>query len=75
MAEVVRNSRCGICTPVGDPAAMAEAIRQLATNPTLRDTFSANATTAYNADFTLERMDQAYTDLYQSPQTIPTKTT
>ena len=65
MAEVVRNAHCGLYTPVGDPAAMAEAIRQLDNDQTRRKVFADNATTAYNDHFTLEEMNSAYLDLYR----------
>jgi glycosyltransferase involved in cell wall biosynthesis len=68
MAEVVRNSQSGICTPVGDPRAMADAIVQLASDPERRATFSRNAIAAYTRDFTLEHMDAAYMDLYRNPR-------
>jgi glycosyltransferase involved in cell wall biosynthesis len=68
MAEVVRNANCGLYTPVGDPAAMAEAIVQLASDPNRRATFAHNAATAYNAHFTLQQMDADYTTLYRKPR-------
>jgi glycosyltransferase involved in cell wall biosynthesis len=64
MAEVVRNSNCGLRVPVGDPAAMADAIVQMASNSEVLAEFSANARAAYNANFTLEKMDAAYMQLY-----------
>jgi glycosyltransferase involved in cell wall biosynthesis len=68
MAEVVRNANCGLYTPVGDPAAMAEAIVQLASDPGRRANFSSNAAIAYKAHFTLEQMDSAYMSLYRKPR-------
>jgi glycosyltransferase involved in cell wall biosynthesis len=68
MAEVVRNSECGICTPVGDSAKMAEAIIQLAADPARRAVLATKASAAYNAQFTLEEMDTAYMELYRSPK-------
>ena len=65
MAEVVRLARCGLLSPVGDAAAMAESIVKLACDAELRAEFSRNAMAAYEADFTLERMDAAYMELYQ----------
>lgn len=32
-ADTVREARCGLVVPVGDPGAIANAVRQLATNP------------------------------------------
>ena len=64
MAEVVQNANCGLRTPVGDPAAMAQAILRLAHNPGLRQQLAANGRAAYHQHFTLEHMEQAYADLY-----------
>ncbi len=66
MAEVVRNADCGLRVPVGDSAAYAEAIVQLATDPARRSALAANARSAYDAGFTLEQMDAAYMKLYQT---------
>ena len=49
MAEVVRNAECGLHVPVGDSAAYAEAIVQLALDTEKRAGFAAKATRAYNA--------------------------
>lgn len=68
MAEVVRNAHCGLYTPVGDSAAMAEAIVELASNSDRRAVFASNARTAYDEHFTLEQMDAAYMDLYRKPR-------
>ena len=68
MAEVVRNAHCGLYTRVGDSAAMAEAIVELASNPDRRDVFANNAKTAYAEYFTLERMESAYMTLYRKPR-------
>ncbi len=65
MAEVVKNFQTGLTAPVGDAAAMADAIVQLASNEDQRAAFSANARAAYGADFTLERMDASYMELYR----------
>jgi hypothetical protein len=46
MAEVVRNADCGLYTPVGDSAAMAEAIVHLAGDPARRAVFASNAVTS-----------------------------
>ena len=68
MAEVVRNAHCGLYTPVGDSAAMAEAIVQLASDPDRRAVFASNAKTAYAEHFTLEQMESAYMALYRKPR-------
>lgn len=70
MAEIVRNAECGLRVPVGDAAAYADAIVQLAQNPAARESFAANAVQAYQTDFTLEHMDAAYMDLYSRPHDV-----
>lgn len=65
MAEVVKNFHAGQTAPVGDAAAMSDAIVQLASDADLRDTFSKNARAAYGESFTLERMDASYMELYR----------
>jgi glycosyltransferase involved in cell wall biosynthesis len=65
MAEVVRNAHAGLTAPVKDAAQMADAIVQLALNPSQRAILSENARTAYREHFTLERMNASYMDLYQ----------
>jgi glycosyltransferase involved in cell wall biosynthesis len=72
MAEVVRNAHCGLYTPVGDSAAMAEAIVELASNHNRRAVFAANAQTAYGEHFTLEQMESAYMTLYRKPRNAST---
>jgi len=67
MAEVVRNSDAGLATPVGNPEAMADAVVQLASDPDRRRVLAENARNAYQQNFTLERMDASYMDLYGRP--------
>jgi glycosyltransferase involved in cell wall biosynthesis len=64
MAEVVKLAKGGLLAPVGDSAAMADAIVKLAGDPALQAEFSKNAVAAYETQFTLERMDAAYMKLY-----------
>jgi glycosyltransferase involved in cell wall biosynthesis len=64
MAEVVRLSGAGLLAPVGDSPAMANAIVSLAGDPEMRAEFSDRAKNTCAAEFTLERMDAAYMDLY-----------
>ncbi len=64
MAEVVRLSGGGLLAPVGDFEAMAEAIVKLATDAALRSELSRKAAESYRAEFTLERMDAAYMEIY-----------
>jgi glycosyltransferase involved in cell wall biosynthesis len=65
MAEVVRLSGAGLLAPVGDSVAMAEAIFALASDPQLRAEFCRRAKESYRAEFTLERMEAAYLELYR----------
>ena len=68
MAEVVKNANAGLTPSVGDAAAMADAIVELASDEARRRLFAENACTAYNENFTLGRMDQAYMNLYSRPR-------
>jgi glycosyltransferase involved in cell wall biosynthesis len=42
--EIVRNGETGLTVPVGDAASLTQALRDLATNPTLRMTLGERAT-------------------------------
>ena len=64
MAEVVRLAKCGLMAPVGDWRAMAEQIVRLAKEPELRARFAECGHRAYQAEFTLERMEAEYRKLY-----------
>jgi glycosyltransferase involved in cell wall biosynthesis len=64
MAEVVRLSGAGLLAPVGDFTAMAEAIVAMAGDAELRAEFSRRAMESYRAEFTLQRMDSAYMEIY-----------
>lgn len=65
MAEVVRNADAGLTAPVGDAAAIGEAIVQLASDSVKRSLLAENARAAYNEHFTLGHMDASYMELYQ----------
>jgi glycosyltransferase involved in cell wall biosynthesis len=65
MAEVVRNASAGLTTAVGNAEAMADAIVQLASDPEHRRVLGKNARNAYLQDFTLERMETSYRELYR----------
>jgi glycosyltransferase involved in cell wall biosynthesis len=66
MAEVVELARAGITVPVTDPAAMAAAFVELASNDAVRAIFSVNAEETFCSRFTLPTMANAYMKLYQS---------
>ncbi|MES2390788.1 MAG: glycosyltransferase family 4 protein [Acidobacteriota bacterium] len=68
MAEVLRLANAGLLVPVGDHAAFATAILQLAADPALRAAFSTNAQASFHQHFTLTHMDAAYTSLYNHQQ-------
>lgn len=65
MREVLQLSGGGLRVPVGDPAAMAEAIVRLASDAGQRKQFGERAQQAYKAHFTLEQMHAAYLRLYR----------
>ncbi len=64
MAEVVRLAKCGLMAPVGDWRAMAGEIVRLAEDPEMRAQFGECGRRAYQAEFTLERMEAEYMKLY-----------
>ena len=64
MAEVSRLASAGLLVPVGDYAAYAAAILQLAADPELRAQFAANGQASFHEHFTLAQMDAAYARLY-----------
>jgi len=66
MAEVVKYSRAGLASPVGDHVAMAASILRMAEDAALREEFAANGRKAYAEHFTLEKMNEAYMRLYLS---------
>ena len=66
MAEVVQNAGCGLRTPVGEVAAMADGMVRIGTDAGLRAKFARNGRRAYAESFTLERMDEAYEALYRA---------
>lgn len=66
MAEVLRLAESGVLVPVGDFAAMAEAIVQLVHDGPMRAVFSRHARATYEAEFTLETMDAQYMRLYET---------
>jgi glycosyltransferase involved in cell wall biosynthesis len=70
MAEVVRLSQCGVLAPVGDIAAIATAIVQLAGDPERRAAYGLQAAAAYQARFMLEQMATAYMQLYRRARPI-----
>ena len=67
MQEVLQLSEGGLMTPVGDEAAMATAMVRMATDFDLRHACAEQARAAYQANFTLEAMHEAYLRLYREP--------
>jgi glycosyltransferase involved in cell wall biosynthesis len=66
MAEVVRLTQAGLIVSPTDPDEMAAAILRMARGGAEREQFSRNATAAFHARFTLEKMVDAYMDLYRN---------
>jgi glycosyltransferase involved in cell wall biosynthesis len=66
MAEAVRLAQAGLTVPPADPAAMTEAILQLASGNAPREQFSAHAKKAFHSHFSLETMADAYMELYRN---------
>ncbi len=68
MAEAVRTAEAGLIVPPAEAEPMAAAITQLAKDGVLRRRFSENAASAFARHFSLERMLDAYMNLYQRPR-------
>ena len=66
--EVLRLTQHGLLVPMGDPEAFAAAIETMAGDASLRATFSRRALDQYDQRFKLERMSDAYLNLYRSSQ-------
>jgi glycosyltransferase involved in cell wall biosynthesis len=64
--EMLRLSGGGLLVPVKDPAAYADAIVKMALDTELRAEFSKRALATYEAQFTLERMNAGYMELYSA---------
>lgn len=66
MAEAVRLANAGITIPSMQPDEMAAVILRLAEDADERKRLSANASTAFQSDFSLRMTVRAYRQLYQS---------
>jgi glycosyltransferase involved in cell wall biosynthesis len=66
MREIMYLSGGGLTAPVGDSAAMADALVRMVTDTLLRQELSQNAQQAYAREFTLEQMEAAYEKLYRT---------
>lgn len=64
MQEVLQLSDGGLLAPVGDDAAMAAAMVRMASDFDLRHGCGEQARAAYQANFTLDAMHEAYLRLY-----------
>jgi glycosyltransferase involved in cell wall biosynthesis len=65
MGEILRLTGSGLLVPVGDHAAMADALVRMAQDDTLRVELSRLALEAYQHRFTLETMAAGYMTLYR----------
>lgn len=66
MGEVIRLTQSGLLVPVGDPAALADAIARLAGSKALQAELSRKALEAYETRFTIEKMAAGYMALYRT---------
>lgn len=66
MAEAVRTARAGVAVPLNQPAEMAKAIIDLASNHSERRKYAANAQAAFNTHFQLQAMVDSYMTLYRN---------
>lgn len=64
--EIVTDGLDGRLVPIRDPAAMAEAIREMAVDPSLRATLGERARATVGERFSLEAMARHYRELYES---------
>jgi glycosyltransferase involved in cell wall biosynthesis len=64
--ELVASGRHGILVPPGEPAALARAMEFLCLNPEARRSMGAAARARARREFTLQRMVDAYEDLYRT---------
>lgn len=71
MAEAVRLANAGITIPSMQADEMAAVILRLAKDGDERKRLSANATSAFQSDFSLQMTVRAYRQLYQSGSTTP----
>jgi glycosyltransferase involved in cell wall biosynthesis len=65
MGEILRLTGSGLLVPVGDEAAMADAMVRMAGDAALREELSKLALEAYAREFTLEHMNAQYMELYR----------
>lgn len=63
--EAVRNGEDGLLVPPGDPAALADALRKLLTNPPLRAQMGAAGRQRVQAHFLTDRAAQQVTEIYR----------
>ena len=64
MSELVINNLTGLLTPVQDPALIAKAIDELASDRRKRETLSTNAYMQATDYFTCDKMIQAVKNIY-----------
>jgi len=64
--EVVEESQAGIAVPPGDPAALAEAIRECAANPQKCRTMGMNGREAIETHFSRSELAEKFTALLES---------
>ena len=53
-ARIVRDARCGMCSPAEDPAALAETMRRIAAQPEKLNEYGENARRYYQENFRKE---------------------
>ena len=63
--QLVRDGETGLLVPVGDDAALAEAILRLLNDPALAQRVAAAARERVETEFTLERMANRYLGVYE----------
>jgi sugar transferase (PEP-CTERM/EpsH1 system associated) len=64
--EIVADGQTGLLVPVGDDAALAQAINRLLADPEYAQSMGQAARQRFMAEFTLERMVACYVELYEA---------
>jgi glycosyltransferase involved in cell wall biosynthesis len=69
--ELVANGSTGLLVPPNDPDALAEAMRKVLTDDTLRQTMGENGHQRVDQHFTIEPQAEAYWELYRRLLRMP----
>ncbi len=68
LAELIQKNHCGIAVPPDDPAALADALEQMADNPETRREYGRNARRLAEEKFARARMANQWVDWLEAAQ-------